>query len=312
MPTALMRIPTGAFPGSAYPSGALWNRGGLALDVPDCKRCDGACRHFRDYTPDCLALTFSGFGNVCFNRTYYLPFDGCTGPADSCTWSLAKACDPLGTQGPAYEVRLNCPTGDLAKIGRYFTVLADVPPGTWGSQFDEGSLDLLCGNFDPQDLPENPSYPGATVTVAPAHGHEPTDLWEVYEESLGWINVCDDCTAPDEIIVRLADFTTAGCGPLANGDYALTKGSICGGTTEYRYTFNVYYSLRLVLTPGTPKMLDVHFWLVSFGFNGPLWTFRAWSDDLFDCNGFVDYALAHYYGSSCNAANASVTLNPSS
>lgn len=311
MPTALMRLP----------NGALWNRGGLALDVPDCKRCDGTCRHFRDFTPDCVALSFSGYvgASACYNRTYHLPFDGCSGPFDSCTWSLPKACDPLGTQGPAYQVRLTCDTVDFPKVGRFFTASMDDPlglgsplSGSWGTPADEASLDLLCGNFDPQNLLPTPYPEGVTATVAPAHGHQATDLLEIYQQSLGWINVCDDCTAPEQVVVRLAGFVNQGCGPLANGDYALTKGSVCSATREYGYKFDVYYTLRLVLIPGTPNILDVHYWLTSFGFNGPLWTFRAWSDGLFDCNGFVDFALAHYYGSSCNAANASVILNPSS
>jgi hypothetical protein len=162
MPTGLLRLP----------NGALWNRGGLALDVPDCRRCDGACRHF------------SGLGNACFNRTYYLPLDGCSAPFDSCSWSLPGPCDPLGTQGPALEVRLTCDTMAYPKIGRYFTA-TDAARGTWAGPLDGYSLDLLCGNFDPRDLPENPLLPGVTATVAPAHGHQPTDLLEVYEEGLG-------------------------------------------------------------------------------------------------------------------------------
>jgi hypothetical protein len=105
----------------------------------------------------------------------------------------------------------------------------------------------------------------------------------------------------------LAGFS--GCDPpLANGDYALTKVSVCSGTTQYRYNFEPDLYLRLLLTPTATKTLDLEY----IGTGWSYWTFRNWSTALFDCNGLVDYALTHVLGTSCNAANASVVLNPSS
>jgi hypothetical protein len=216
------------------------------------------------------------------------------------------------------EVRLVCDTIATPKLGRRF-VAESSAWGTWTGSPEDYSLDLVCGDFDPVDL-TCPSQPGVTATVAPAHGHEPTDLVELYEESLAWIGICQDCgLSPDQIVVRLSDFTTADCGPLANGDYALTKGGPCGTYPElrYGYVFNPQSSLRLHLIPGEPlnpnvKILLVEYHLVSFGFDGALWSFRTTQSDLFDCDAFVDLSLPHYYGSSCHAANASVILNPSS
>jgi hypothetical protein len=53
--------------------------------------------------------------------------------------------------------------------------------------------------------------------------------------------------------------------------------------------------------------LDLEYFVSGFS----TWTFRAWSDTVFDCNGLVDYALTHVLGTACNAPNASAVLNPS-